>query len=101
MVGGISARYEDKEGKKVLYIMTIGVLEPYRRLKIGTKLIEWAEEECKKNKATEIYLHVWTPNTEALSFYERLGYTNKEKLTNYYRRLVPPDCYYLTKEISL
>ena len=38
----------------------------------------------------EIYLHVHVANEDALRFYERLGFTIKETLQNYYRNRVEP-----------
>ena len=35
-IAAITCREEEKEGEKFLYILTIGVLEAYRKLGIGT-----------------------------------------------------------------
>ena len=40
LVGAISCKEDvDKAGERVCYIMTISVLEPYRRYGVGTQLL--------------------------------------------------------------
>ena len=40
---------------------------------------------------------VQTSNTEALNFYARFGFTIKDTIKNYYKRIDPPDCHVLVK----
>jgi N-alpha-acetyltransferase 50 len=101
MVGCVSARVEKKDNEPTIYIMTLGVLSPYRRAKIGTKLIDFVEDYAKQNKIGSIYLHVQTNNDSAIKFYEKLGFINTEKIVGYYSRIEPPDCYVLVKKIGL
>eukprot|EP01091_Cochliopodium_minus_P019471 TRINITY_DN8193_c0_g1_i1.p1 TRINITY_DN8193_c0_g1~~TRINITY_DN8193_c0_g1_i1.p1 ORF type:complete len:168 (-),score=38.97 TRINITY_DN8193_c0_g1_i1:81-584(-) len=107
MVGCVSARVEKKDNEDVIYIMTVGVLPPYRRAKIGSKLIDFIEEFAKEknkdrkdNKIKKIYLHVQVNNDSAISFYSKLGFVNVEKLVGYYSRIEPADCYVLERIIS-
>ncbi|MDQ7983054.1 MAG: GNAT family N-acetyltransferase [Spiroplasma sp.] len=52
-------------------IERVCVLKPYRDLKIGQKLMNFAELEAKKQGFTTAILAAQTP---ALNFYQRLGY---------------------------
>ena len=59
LVGAISCKEDTHEGEKVVYIMTITVLKPYRRYGIGSKLLEQAIEDCaKKHGIKKMLLHV-------------------------------------------
>ena len=64
MVGAICCRMEPQEGQNFkLYVMTIGVLAPYRRLGIGARLLEQTLEACSKEpNCEEVYLHVQVGN---------------------------------------
>lgn len=39
VVGAVCCRIDTSEGRRRLYIMTLGCLNPYRRLGIGTKMV--------------------------------------------------------------
>ncbi|KAH7387939.1 hypothetical protein KP509_16G049600 [Ceratopteris richardii] len=101
-VGSIACRVERVSATTVkLYIMTFGILAPYRRLGIGAKLMGHILDVCHKNATVlEIYLHVQTNNEEALAFYRNFGFEVREKIENYYTDIEPPDCYLLVKELS-
>lgn len=99
---------EGEAGQKTskLYIMTLGVLAPYRERGIGKQLIEHVLElvrtsdECKD--VGEIYLHVQDGNDDALRFYRKCGFAVKERLEGYYKRIGPPGnaAYYVHKKIQ-
>jgi N-alpha-acetyltransferase 50 len=109
LVGAVCCRREPRPaddpapGAK-LYIMTLGVLAPYRERGIGRRLLTYVLENALASEAaadvTEIYLHVQVDNDEALSFYEHFGFSIKERIPNYYRRIEPADCYYVRKVVS-
>ncbi|GAB2215664.1 hypothetical protein Droror1_Dr00020058 [Drosera rotundifolia] len=100
-VGAIACRFEKREDGAVrLYIMTLGVLAPYRGLGIGTKMLIHALDLSSKQNITEIYLHVQTNNEEAINFYKKFGFEITETIHNYYTNITPPDCYVLTKYLS-
>mmetsp|Transcript_10951 Transcript_10951/g.15362 ORF Transcript_10951/g.15362 Transcript_10951/m.15362 type:complete len:176 (-) Transcript_10951:1756-2283(-) len=89
-----------------LYIMTLGVLAAYRGRGIGTKMIasilEYFEQHKDDELSTvdEITLHVQTSNTDAMNFYaSRFGFVKGEMVENYYRRIDPPHCYILSKQL--
>ncbi|KAK4375242.1 hypothetical protein RND71_005919 [Anisodus tanguticus] len=100
-VGSIACRLEKKEGGVVrVYIMTLGVLAPYRGLGTGTKLLNHVLDLCANQNVSEIYLHVHTINEEAINFYKKFGFEVTDKIQNYYTNITPPDCFVLTKVIT-
>jgi GNAT superfamily N-acetyltransferase len=66
LVGGIACRYEKPPagappagGATRLYIMTLGVLAPYRGRGVGQRLLLRAlAEALREGSASEVYLHV-------------------------------------------
>ncbi|KAJ3172598.1 hypothetical protein HDU88_005927 [Geranomyces variabilis] len=88
-------------GLSRVYIMTLGVLSPYRRLRLGsallTRIIEAVEEE---QSAVELALHVQTTNAQALAFYERHGFVKVGLCKDYYSKnkgVLPPDAWALRR----
>lgn len=99
-VGSATCRIERAFGGKRLYIMTLGVLAPYRRSGIGSKLMKNILELCEQNcEILGVYLHVQVNNEEALEFYKKFDFKIQETIRNYYKRIDPPDCYLLSKDI--
>ncbi|KAL5126060.1 N-alpha-acetyltransferase 50 [Glycine soja] len=98
-VGAIACRLEKKEGggQVRVYIMTLGVLAPYRGLGIGTRLLNHVLDLCSKQNISEVYLHVQTNNEDAINFYKKFGFEITETIQNYYTNITPPDCYVLTR----
>jgi ribosomal protein S18 acetylase RimI-like enzyme len=107
-----------------LCILTLAVLKPYRRMKIGTTLVEWVYNRCyalRTNtlRSTDtiapipciptgtsvslnyIYLHVWSIDTKAQTFYESLGFVKIDTIQNYYKNLVPPSSIVFVKTIKV
>ncbi|KAJ6406288.1 hypothetical protein OIU84_009918 [Salix udensis] len=100
-VGSIACRLEKKDGGGLrVYIMTLGVLAPYRGLGIGTKLLNHVIDLSSKQNISEIYLHVQTNNEDAINFYKKFGFEITDTIQNYYMNITPPDCYLLTKFIT-
>lgn len=102
-VGAIVCRVEEGAGKPTkCYILTLGVLAPYRRLGIGAKLLQHCLELCEKDPRNieEVFLHVQINNEEALEFYKKYGFVISETLRDYYVRIEPRDCYVLTKYLK-
>ncbi|KAK4047152.1 N-acetyltransferase 5 [Microbotryomycetes sp. JL201] len=143
-----------------LYVMTLGVLSPYRRQGLASKLIRHVihtaeqshnrpqtshtkshsngasltkdagpsagkkqkkdsgkkgpekdaskvdkDDDNKPNTVTppkieSIYLHVQVSNDEARQFWEKHGFTVRDTIKNYYRKIEPRDAWVLEREIK-
>ncbi|XP_072114970.1 N-alpha-acetyltransferase 50 isoform X3 [Mobula birostris] len=57
-VGAVCCRVDHSQNQKRLYIMTLGCLAPYRRLGIGTKMLNHVLNICEKDGTFDnIYLY--------------------------------------------
>ncbi|OWY93381.1 putative N-acetyltransferase san [Phytophthora megakarya] len=88
----------ERGGQRTVQIRTLAVSVQFRRQGIGRKLvmkiIEQAKEvEKEEGKIQGMRLHVHVGNDEALVFYKALGFIEKARLDNYYRRLDPPTAF--------
>lgn len=66
------------------HIITIDVVEAWRRRGVGTALMNTAEEWARKGRFISISLETAEDNLPAQAFYERRGYAKFERLENYY-----------------
>ena len=100
LVGAICCRMEPQEGTSYkVYIMTIGVLAPYRRLGIAHRLLDEILDRCSKAAdCEEIYLHVQVGNDGALDFYKQHGFETGEVVKDYYTRLDNNDAHFVSKK---
>jgi ribosomal-protein-alanine N-acetyltransferase len=69
---------------KAGHVITLDVLERYRRLHIGSKLMKKVEEEFHDAQIRVALLEVSVNNTPAQEFYKSFGYKVNERLKNYY-----------------
>ncbi|KRX00195.1 Acyl-CoA N-acyltransferase [Pseudocohnilembus persalinus] len=100
LIGAMTVRQEERNGEQTAYILTIGVLEAYKRHKVGTQLMEKLLEEVKEDPSIKaIYLHMQVNNESGLAFYKKFGFEINETLTNYYQDIQPADCYILKKKL--
>lgn len=101
-VGVIGCRPEMRpDGKQRLYVAVLAVLAPYRGLGVGSRLMTSVLDELPKHpEVVEVYLHVHTPNTRAIAFYERLGFDNVGVIHGYYPDLDPTTCVLLRRLVS-
>lgn len=102
LVGAIMCRLEaQKSGEARLYIVSLGVLAPYRSLGIGSWLLERSLAACSGDpNVPEAALHVHAGDEEAQGWYLKRGFSIKERIPHYYKRLEPPDALLLTRRIS-
>jgi ribosomal protein S18 acetylase RimI-like enzyme len=78
--------------------MTLGCLAPYRRLGIGTKMLEHVLNIVKEDgNYTSIFLHVQVNNESAIEFYQKFGFKIVETKEQYYKRIEPADAHVLEK----
>ncbi|XP_073474025.1 LOW QUALITY PROTEIN: N-alpha-acetyltransferase 50-like [Aquarana catesbeiana] len=97
-VGAVCCRVDHSQNQKRLYIMTLGCLAPYRRLGIGTKMLNHVLNICEKDGTFDnIYLHVQISNESAIDFYRKFGFEIIETKKNYYKRIEPADAHVLQK----
>lgn len=100
LIGCYTVRVEDYEGVQAAYILTFVVLEPYRKCKIGSQMMEDLEKTVKALKDVKcIYLHMHVINEIGKKFYEKCGFTVEKRLDNYYTDLEEPHCYILRKDL--
>merc|ERR1719434_454479 len=70
VVGGVCCRVDTSSDGKKLYIMTLGCLAPYRRLGIGTQMLDHVMEIVEKDgNFDSVLLHVQVNNDSAIKFY--------------------------------
>jgi ribosomal protein S18 acetylase RimI-like enzyme len=96
IAGFILAELAPDEG----HIITLDVLENYRRQKVGSLLLESAEKEAATRGATRMVLETATTNKAAIAFWKKHGYRQFGTIDNYYgkglnalemeKRLTPP-----------
>ncbi|KAF8829068.1 N-acetyltransferase NAT13 [Lentinula edodes] len=102
-VGTICCRIETKDNETQLYLMTMGVLAPYRSRGLGSQSLQHIIDAAKshiKTKIDKIYLHVQTSNVEAKKFYDRHGFEAVGIHKNYYKKLVPRDAWIMELTIG-
>ena len=67
------------------HVVSIAVLEEFRKRGIGQALVEESIKGVKIKKCDEFYLEVRCSNNEAVRLYEKLGFVIKQQLNAYYR----------------
>jgi len=67
------------------HIVSIAVKEQHRGKGVGTMLVKASQEAMATKDATESYLEVRVTNGEAITLYQRLGYTVTSRLETYYK----------------
>ena len=74
----------DRQPHKVGHIVTIDVLERWRRRRVGSLLMNAVEHWAREQKLLFIYLETQESNTAAHRFYEARGYRKVDRVENYY-----------------
>lgn len=66
------------------YIAMLAVDKDYRKLKIGTTLVQKAIQAMREDNADEVVLETEITNRPALQLYENLGFVRDKRLFHYY-----------------
>ncbi|KAF4519754.1 hypothetical protein B566_EDAN010348 [Ephemera danica] len=107
VVGAVCCRIDTSENSRRLYIMTLGCLYPYRRLGIGSKMVEHVLKYIEtEGNFDSIFLfisvrdkHVQVNNEGAIDFYKKFGFEIVETKEHYYKRIEPADAHVLQKTL--
>jgi len=89
---------EDKE-VPTIYIMTLGVLAPYRCLGIGSLLLDHIISQAKELKASCLKLHIQTSNESAKEWYLKRGFIEQGIEEAYYKKTEPRSAYILRRDL--
>jgi ribosomal protein S18 acetylase RimI-like enzyme len=76
--------YEGHRG----WVNYLGVDPAYRKKGLGRKMMEALEKTLLARGCPKINLQVLVTNTEAMKFYERIGY-KKDEVVSFGKRLIP------------
>ena len=80
------------------HVVSVAVLDEFRRRGIGKGLVEEAINGVKSKKCDELYLEVRCSNNDAVKLYENMGFIIKQRLKSYYRD--GEDAYLMAIEFS-
>lgn len=73
-------------GGEFAHIITLDVLESYRRQSIGSLLLQAAEQHAASQSAACMYLETATTNKAAIALWRKHGYRESGTIENYYGR---------------
>jgi len=71
---------------ELAHIITLDVLEQFRRQSLGSLLLQAAEQEAASHGVTGMYLETATSNKAAIALWKKHGYRETATLENYYGR---------------
>jgi ribosomal-protein-alanine N-acetyltransferase len=71
---------------EIAHIITLDVLESFRRQSIGSLLLDAAEEEAASHGLRSMYLETATTNKAAIALWKKHGYRENGTIENYYGR---------------
>ena len=70
VIGAYTVRIEEYKEKPFAYILTFGVLEPYRKYGIGRQMMAEIEKDLAENSEVYgVYLHMHVLNKIGMKFY--------------------------------
>jgi ribosomal protein S18 acetylase RimI-like enzyme len=71
---------------ELAHIITLDVLEEFRRQSVGSMLLQAAEQEAASHGAACMYLETATTNKAAIALWKKHGYRETGTVENYYGR---------------
>ncbi|XP_050331686.1 N-alpha-acetyltransferase 30A-like [Bactrocera neohumeralis] len=83
-IGAIVCKLDMHRNVRRGYIAMLAVRKEYRKLKIGTTLVQKAIEAMLADNADEVVLETEMRNVPALRLYENLGFVRDKRLFRYY-----------------
>jgi [ribosomal protein S18]-alanine N-acetyltransferase len=86
IVGFVIVHMEPGEDGRVGYVVTLDVAKAWRRQGLAGRLMRDAERKVMDAGSRVMALHVFTGNTGAIAFYERLGYERLGVRSGFYGR---------------
>ena len=67
---------------------------------IASKLLDHILSRAQENEHIhEVFLHVQISNLDAKAFYEKHGFKDDGIINDYYKKIDPPHCYILKKNL--
>jgi ribosomal-protein-alanine N-acetyltransferase len=75
---------EASKRRRAGHVITIDVLEQFRRHQVGTLLMSHCERRLIENSCDAVFLETAVDNAAAIAFYERHGYRVLQTLPRYY-----------------
>ena len=84
--GTIAGFILTERSSEFAHIITLDVLEPYRRQSVGSSLLSAAERDASANGVAIMYLETATTNKAAIALWKRHGYRETATIENYYGR---------------
>lgn len=71
---------------ELAHVVTLDVLEAFRRQSVGSLLLQAAEQEAVAHGVASMYLETATTNKAAIALWKKHGYRETGKIENYYGR---------------
>jgi ribosomal-protein-alanine N-acetyltransferase len=79
-----SGELDHAKRRRAGYVMTLDVDPRGRRMGLGRRLMMAMEVQAQTAGCAEMVLHVFTGNTEAIRFYERVGFNRSHRSEGFY-----------------
>jgi len=84
VVGYVIGRVETENSRKVGHLMNLAVDVKYRRIGVGSSLLERVEDHFRRRGAESVWLEVREGNESAMEFYRVNGYERGGYEEGYY-----------------